>query len=581
MPFSAATARERGDARDVRGPRVHGGLPAVSAASTAVYAAALMIVVVVAPSACVREVPGSRHPDRRASRTPPRAHRRTPREARVRAGPPRRGRGSSAARSGVTSARRGCARSFGGDLRRRPAGSATRSPTVSSARLRKEYVGIRRPVVVDEVRVGGVGFERLVGVADAARHEDRAGGVELGREHGAEGRTFSQIHPGAEDASRGDGDPFVPRLGVDAARRADCVVERDVVLHRAEVGQTQRRHLLALPVLLEPAARVAVHGQFEDDAARESASRRPRAPCRTRRATTGPSTRRRPRWRPCGRPPRLVVAVPLDRRGEAGLEVAVGRSPAELGAQLRGVDRIAQVVPGAVGDVVVRVARLAHQLEDQLDDVLVVLLAVGADQIGLADLALLEDRQDGRRVVVGVDPVAHVLALAVELGPDAADDVGDLARDELLDVLVRTVVVRAVRDRRPDPERAHPRADQQVAAGLRRRVRGRGVVRRLLGEARRIVELEVAVHLVGGDVVEVAGRAGAPPPAACTCRRCSCPGTAAGRGASCRCATPRRSARPRPRRRTARRRAPASVMSPCTNVTRSSGSPSSESRLPA
>ncbi len=31
--------------------------------------------------------------------------------------------------------------------------------------------------------------------------------------------------------------------------------------------------------------------------------------------------------------------------------------------------------------------------------------------------------------------VAHVLALAVELGAHAVDDVGDLARDELLHVL--------------------------------------------------------------------------------------------------------------------------------------------------
>ncbi len=54
----------------------------------------------------------------------------------------------------------------------------------------------------------------------------------------------------------------------------------------------------------------------------------------------------------------------------------------------------------------------------QLDDLLVVLLAVGADQVGLADRAPLEDRQHRRGVVVDVDPVAHVLARAVELGPD-------------------------------------------------------------------------------------------------------------------------------------------------------------------
>ena len=110
--------------------------------------------------------------------------------------------------------------------------------------------------------------------------------------------------------------------------------------------------------------------------------------------------------------------------------------------------------------------------------------------------------EHGRGVVVGVDPVADVLAGAVELGADAVDDVGDLARDELLDVLPGAVVVGAVRDRRADAEAAHPGADEVVGAGLRGGV-GRGrVVGGVLGEALRVVELEVAVDLVGRDVVE-------------------------------------------------------------------------------
>ena len=110
--------------------------------------------------------------------------------------------------------------------------------------------------------------------------------------------------------------------------------------------------------------------------------------------------------------------------------------------------------------------------------------------------------EHGRGVVVGVDPVADVLARAVELGADAVDDVGDLARDELLDVLPRAVVVGAVGHRRLHAEAADPRADQVVGAGLGRGV-GRGrVVGRVLGEALGVVELEVAVDLVGRDVVE-------------------------------------------------------------------------------
>jgi hypothetical protein len=105
-------------------------------------------------------------------------------------------------------------------------------------------------------------------------------------------------------------------------------------------------------------------------------------------------------------------------------------------------------------------------------------------------------------VVVDVDPVADVEAVAVELRAPAVEHVRDLARDELLDVLVGAVVVRAVADGGGDPERAHPRAHQEVAAGLGGGVRAARVVRRGLGEALRVVQLEVPVDLVGRDVVQ-------------------------------------------------------------------------------
>ena len=69
-------------------------------------------------------------------------------------------------------------------------------------------------------------------------------------------------------------------------------------------------------------------------------------------------------------------------------------------------------------------------------------------------------------------------------------------------MLAGAVVVRAVRQGGLDPERPDPGAHQQVGARLGRRVRRRGVDRRRLGEAVRVVQLEVAVDLVGRDVVD-------------------------------------------------------------------------------
>ena len=200
-------------------------------------------------------------------------------------------------------------------------------------------------------------------------------------------------------------------------------------------------------------------------------------------------------------PPGLVGDVPVDGGLQALGEVGVGRPPAELALQFGGVDGVAAVVAGAVGDPVEVLGVAPHGLQDHAQDRDVVPLAVGPDEVGLPHAALREDVPDGRGVVLGVDPVADVLALAVELGAHAVDDVRDLPGDELLHVLVGAVVVGAVGDRGAQAVGAGPGAHEHVGGSLGRAVGARGPVRRLLGELSRVVERQVAVDLVGGDVV--------------------------------------------------------------------------------
>ena len=200
-------------------------------------------------------------------------------------------------------------------------------------------------------------------------------------------------------------------------------------------------------------------------------------------------------------PPGLVGHVPVDRLLQALGEVGLGRPPAQLALELRAVDGVAAVVARAVGDPVEVLGVAAHGLQDHAQHGDVVPLAVGADEVGLPHPALGQDVPDGRGVVLGVDPVADVLAAAVELGADAVDDVRDLPGDELLHVLVGAVVVGAVGDRGAQAVGAGPGAHEHVGAGLGARVRRGRVVRRLLGELGRVVEREVAVDLVGGYVV--------------------------------------------------------------------------------
>ena len=200
-------------------------------------------------------------------------------------------------------------------------------------------------------------------------------------------------------------------------------------------------------------------------------------------------------------PPRLVGHVPVDGGLQALGEVGVGRPPAQLALELGRVDGVAAVVAGAVGDPVEVLGVAAHGLQDHAQDGDVVLLPIGADEVGLPHAALGEDVPHRGAVVLGVDPVADVLALPVELGADAVDDVRDLPGDELLHVLVGAVVVGAVGDRGVQAVGAGPCAHEHVGAGLGRAVRRGGLIGRLLGELGRVVERQVAVDLVGGDVV--------------------------------------------------------------------------------
>src|SRR6202000_3139576 len=104
-------------------------------------------------------------------------------------------------------------------------------------------------------------------------------------------------------------------------------------------------------------------------------------------------------------PPRAVVPVPLDRLLETAAQISVARLPAEFGPQPAGVDRVAQVVPGPVDDAVVPVGGVTVDREEELQHLPVAALAVGPDQVGLAEPAAVDDRPDGGVVVVDMNPV--------------------------------------------------------------------------------------------------------------------------------------------------------------------------------
>ena len=167
---------------------------------------------------------------------------------------------------------------------------------------------------------------------------------------------------------------------------------------------------------------------------------------------------------------------------------------------------------------------LIDGLDDDLDDVDVLPFVEPADIVRLGNLPVMENHVDSAGVVFHEEPVAHVLALAVNRQRLLVADVVDEERDELLGELVRTVVVGAVRHDGRHAVGIVERANEMVGARLRRGIRGvRRVLRRFVeevvaisqvmlagtsrrGERRRdafrVVHRERAVDFIRGDMVE-------------------------------------------------------------------------------
>jgi len=197
-------------------------------------------------------------------------------------------------------------------------------------------------------------------------------------------------------------------------------------------------------------------------------------------------------------PPPAVVHVPL-RGLRDGLSGIVLRFPAER-AELVDVHAVAAVVAGAVRHVLHEAVVLAEGAQHDVHHFQVRHLASGADVVHFPDHALQEDRLDAGAVVVHVRVVTHLQAVTVHGQRLAQDGVRAEERHGLLRVLVRPDVVRAARDRHGDAVRDRVRLHQLIGGRLACRVRAaRGKLVRLHAL---VVVLDVAVHLVGADVMQ-------------------------------------------------------------------------------
>ena len=133
-----------------------------------------------------------------------------------------------------------------------------------------------------------------------------------------------------------------------------------------------------------------------------------------------------------------------------------------------GIDRVTAIVAEAIGDEGDQAVRLAELVEDQPNDIEVHHLAVAADVVDRARLALEERGDERGAVVFHVDPVAHVHPVAVDRERLVAERLDDHERDQFFRELVGAVVVRAAGDDDFLAEGAMAGEGEEVGAGFAR-----------------------------------------------------------------------------------------------------------------
>ena len=140
-----------------------------------------------------------------------------------------------------------------------------------------------------------------------------------------------------------------------------------------------------------------------------------------------------------------------------------------------------------------------HGLDNHLDDVDVLPLVETTDIVSLGYLTIVENHVDGSRMVFYIQPVPHVLTLAIHRQWLAMADIIDEERNQLLWELVRTIVVGAIRYDGRYAVGIVESTNEMVGACLRCRVRSmRIVLGRLSEELLAVCLMVLAARSLGG-----------------------------------------------------------------------------------
>src|SRR5712692_8513144 len=202
--------------------------------------------------------------------------------------------------------------------------------------------------------------------------------------------------------------------------------------------------------------------------------------------------------------PVFVFQIPADGFMDAALK-RLQRAPVQFALDLARVHGIPAVVAGAVfyerdqlavrNGGVVR-AQFVEQSANGGDNVQVLFFAAPTDVVGFSNAALRDDGANGAAVILDVEPVANVFAVAIYRERLAGASIQDHERDQFFGELVRSVIVGAVGGENRKAVGMAIGADQMIGSRLGRGVRAVGRVGGGFAEGR-VVGAERSVDFIG------------------------------------------------------------------------------------
>src|SRR4051794_16625191 len=133
-------------------------------------------------------------------------------------------------------------------------------------------------------------------------------------------------------------------------------------------------------------------------------------------------------------------------------------------------------------------------------DVEIGALAVAADRVALAGAAPRQHGMEGAGVVLDMQPVAYIVAVAVDRDALAVQSFENRERDQLFGKMIGAVIVRAVAQDGRQAERLMPGAHKMIRGGIG----GVGLVAAVLAEPS--LGPERAEYLIGRDMVKAKPR---------------------------------------------------------------------------